>query len=233
MRELLLGYLLGGLNKSEQASVEERVQRDLRFREELECLAVGFRPSPVDRGMFPAPAGLAQQTIELVAKHVDQEQMNLVRRQTSNCRQGRTLTRCWSLADMVVAGGVAVAMALLFFPTIANSRFRSGLTGSQNHSRMLHLPVTSDDNVSHGYVPQPPARRHLAFADFDAPIHQQAGCVQHPELFLHPASNSSEPPQPVQVVRVRTMTGQQRTGVNEQVEKPGRWIRLHVGRQSE
>ena len=84
MRELLLGYLLGGLNKSEQASVEERVQRDLRFREELECLAVGFRPSPVDRGMFPAPAGLAQQTIELVAKHVDQEQMNLVRRQTSS-----------------------------------------------------------------------------------------------------------------------------------------------------
>ena len=98
MRELLLGYLLGGLNKTEQASVEERVKQDLRFREELECLAVNFRPSRTDRGMFSAPEGLAQQTIELVAKHIDQEQMNLVRRQTSSCRQGRTLTRCWSLA---------------------------------------------------------------------------------------------------------------------------------------
>ena len=155
MRELLLGYLLGALNKTEQASVGERVKRDPRFREELKCLAVSLRPSRVKRRMFPAPEGLAQQTIELVAKHIDQEKINSVRRQTSNCRQGRAPTRRCSLTDAVVAGGVAAAVALLFFPTIANSRFQSGLTGLKHHKRTLHLPVINDDDASHGYLPQP------------------------------------------------------------------------------
>ena len=89
MRELLLGYLLGALNKTEQASVEERVKRDPRFREELKCLAVSLRPSRVKRRMFPAPEGLAQQTIELVAKHIDQEKINSVAAGTRDSHRHR------------------------------------------------------------------------------------------------------------------------------------------------
>ncbi|MBI86413.1 MAG: hypothetical protein CMJ81_24710 [Planctomycetaceae bacterium] len=187
MRELLLGYLLGALNKTEQASVEERVKRDPQFREELKCLAVSLRPSQVERGMFPAPEGLAQQTIELVTKYIDQEKTNSVRRRISTRRQGRARTHCWSLPDVMMAGGVAVAAALLFFPTIANSRFQSGITGVQNHKRMLYLPVRNDDNASHGHLSQPVVQKQQAFVGADAPIHQQ-----DPAWFLHPRSTSAE-----------------------------------------
>ena len=187
MRELLLGYLLGALNKTEQASVEERVKRDPQFREELKCLAISFRPAQVERGMFPAPEGLARQTIELVTKHIDQEKTNAARRRKSTRRLGRAPRHRWSLPEVVMAGGVAVAAALLFFPTIANSRFQSGMTGVQNHKRMLYLPVTNDDNASHGYLSQPAVQRHLSFAGVDAPIHQQ-----DPGWFLHPWSSSAE-----------------------------------------
>lgn len=189
MRQQLLGYLLGALESAEEDRVEEQLQQDPALCEQLEELDASLEPLRQQRSPYPAPKGLAQRTCQFVEREIEQSQVGLasaagVVPETSSTGDR---TRHWSLADMVTAGGVMTAMALLFFPAIANSRFQSQVTGCQDNLRLLHVALMQYADANHGFFPAVPGTGELSFAGIYGPLLHHGGYAVDPGLFHCPA----------------------------------------------
>ena len=73
-RELLLGYLLGALEASEQAVVEAELANNPSLQVELTKLQMALGQLGLDQPpeAFEPPAGLAEQTLENIAENTNQ-----------------------------------------------------------------------------------------------------------------------------------------------------------------
>lgn len=186
MRELLLGYLLGALEADEQRRVEERLQRDVELQRELEALSECLAPLAEDCDAYEPPAGLAEKTCELVSCYPAPAAM----RRAVRSGGWFVLPRYagWSAADVVVTAGLFIALACLFFPAIASSRFQAQVVGCQHNLRQLGVALATYSSMNGGYFPHIPTDGKLSVAGAYAPILHESQLLSEHRLILCPAT---------------------------------------------
>jgi hypothetical protein len=156
MREQLIRYLLGELDADERRELQSRLKSSPELRAELEQLRSCFAVSHDDELFGPdAPSGLATRTAGRVAGDEGASD-------SPACRRGQQLSHAgdppagilgWSLADLTVAGGVMLAVSMLIFPALRNSRdgTRRNLCG--NHLREMGMAAARFAQDHGWYLP--------------------------------------------------------------------------------
>jgi hypothetical protein len=143
MRELLIRYLLGELEAEEQQRLEQRLRNSPELRRELAHLRTCFAAAR-DRGSpsEDLPRGLAERTTQRIAGSASAAEPRgeaalpqLSEAIISDSPPAGALG--WSLADLTVAGGVFLAVSMLLFPALRDSRDATRATICQDHQRQL------------------------------------------------------------------------------------------------
>lgn len=159
MRELLIRYLLGELQPSEQQDLQRRLAASPELRRELAHLRNCFAAScQIDEPAEP-PRGLAQRTTERVAGfdcHGDAAMPVFSPHCVTAIAEATDPPAGalgWSLADLTVAGGVVLAVSMLVFPALRDSRDGTRRNVCQ-HNQIQLFRLVSDYAQDHGgYVP--------------------------------------------------------------------------------
>jgi hypothetical protein len=185
MREHLLGYLLGALEDDEHDEVGQRLQHDPQLRTELERLENRLETLGPPDDFEDPPVGLAERTCHVIATH-NVNQLPPARESASLPSAGRW---GWSIADVTVAAAVFAAAALLFFPTILNSRYQSELAFCQNNLRQLAIALSHYTEVSDGYFPAVSTEGNRGVAGIYAPTLVNSGMLPEPDVVVCPSSD--------------------------------------------
>ena len=125
MRELLIRYLLGELGAEEQRQLEARLRESPELRQELSHLQSCFAAAcQADYDADGPPCGLAERTARRVAAACDDQSavqpVNVAA--LAAVAEPPPGVLGWSLADLAVAGGVFLAVSMLLFPALRDSR---------------------------------------------------------------------------------------------------------------
>lgn len=83
--------------------------------------------------------------------------------------------RHWNFADYVVATGIVLASAFLFFPAIAHSRYRSQVVDCQNNLRQVGMALANYAEIHGGYFPQLATSGKRAIAGVFGPVLRDEG----------------------------------------------------------
>ena len=163
MRELLIRYLLGELDAGEQRTLEQRLRESPELRRELEHLQDCFAAArDADDSAEGLPRGLAQRTTERVTGspcgHGKVRYAGAAALASSEGVDPPVGALGWSLADLTVAGGVFLAVSMLLFPALRDSRDTTRRNVCQNNQRQIGelLFATAEDHA--GMLP--PIRPH-------------------------------------------------------------------------
>jgi hypothetical protein len=84
-----------------------------------------------------APSGLAERTLERISGDAPREETQHRAAAVAAAYDPPTGTASWSLADLTVAGGVFLAISMLFLPALRQSRDASRRTGCADNLRQL------------------------------------------------------------------------------------------------
>lgn len=142
MRELLIRYLLGELSEPEREEVQRRLDADPTLRRELaylrSCLAAARESDP---STPEPPRGLAERTTVRVACGPNEPFDAPSRRAAALAAVAEPPVGVlgWSLADLTVAGGVVLAVSMLLFPALGDSRNATRRTVCQNNQRRIYI----------------------------------------------------------------------------------------------
>jgi hypothetical protein len=161
MRELLVRYLLGELSADEQSQLEERLRESPELRGELAYLQKCFaETNDVELPPADPPRGLAERTSQRVASaSCAPEDINLF-----DVASGRMAAFAgsadppvgslgWSLADIAVAAGVCMAMAMLLAPALRNSQDASRRNSCADNQRAAYFIVAQYADRHNGLLP--------------------------------------------------------------------------------
>lgn len=206
-REQLLGYLLGALEESERESVERQLNQDPEWRRELALLRQRLQPLWVTQPDFTPPAGLATRTCQLVASSPKPSACPAP--DTAKTQTGGAVSEAepvnpaaqtggwggsWGWLDLTVAAGLVVAVSLLTFPAIQNSRFNARRLSCEDHLRQLGLALTQYSQQHEDFFPPVYDRGNLSGAGIYAPVLVSYELVEEPRCFLCPGSPLAEDP---------------------------------------
>jgi hypothetical protein len=140
MRELLISYLLGELDADERRDLEAQLKESPELRSELAQLRSCFAANQ-DEDLFApdAPTGLAARTAGRVVGGEEPSESAILRREAALSQAGDPPSGIlgWSLADLTVAGGVMLAVSMLLFPALRNSRDGTRQVACQNNLRQV------------------------------------------------------------------------------------------------
>ena len=187
IREQLLGYLLGALDDVERLEVEQQLETNPNWRDELESLALSLEPLAESYEEFEPPAGLAARTCSLIASRwkVTPAGKGLHPVTRAEVRGGSR----WSIADVVVMAGICLAGAMLFFPVISQSRYAARLQACQNNLRELGFALIDfSEKAGQGYFPEVPIEGNRAVAGIYAPVLLDAGYLTDESRLICPSS---------------------------------------------
>ena len=151
MRELLIRYLLGELDTREQAQLEERLRNSPELQSELAHLQTCFAAArETDYSAGEPPRGLARRVTDSVCG--DSGSAGFAR--AAAVADPPPAALGWSLADMTVAGGVFLAVSMLLFPALRDSRDATRRTVCQDHQRQITELLFQFAANNHGYFPR-------------------------------------------------------------------------------
>jgi hypothetical protein len=146
MRDLLVRYLLGELDSDERQLLEEQLQKSPELRRELEYLR-GCMPAGEEPRLSGPPLGLAERTVDRISDIAaggpleDDEAADRARAEralvASYAVEPSLGLPSWSLADLTVAGGVFLAVSMLFLPALRQSRDMARRNDCANNLRQL------------------------------------------------------------------------------------------------
>lgn len=202
MRKDLLGYLLDALDDRERQRVVEALRRDPKLRSELEDLRRSLHLLDTAGDDVQPPEGLADQTCDLVEACEEAPEVLLAQSAEQPSRRCRGLSsdprelaigaRNWSATDTVVAGGIILALSMLFFPAIAGSRFRSRITTCQHNLQRLGNALANYSETKGGYFPSIPTSGNQSAAGIYAPklFHEQL--LSEPTILICPGSRLAD-----------------------------------------
>jgi len=199
MRVDLLGYLLGALDDAERDGVEEAIRRDPQLQRELETLRERIEPLDELAAEADPPPDLIERTCELVELWREEESAvshaarpPAARRRwpfrLTAARERSAAARVWSLADTFVAAGIVLAAGMLFFPAIAQSRYRSNIATCQHNLQQLGQSLVSYSDKRGGWFPMIPASGNRGVAGIYAPILLDEGYLAEPRWLVCPSS---------------------------------------------
>lgn len=186
MRENLVGYLLGALDATEHAQVKQALEDSDSLRQECDLLQGCLRPLHSDGSEFPTPPDLSERT----CRYVEDEARRLgVRRPRPRAGLGgRHSSHRFKSADLLVMGGIVAALALLFFPAVAQSRFQSRIVACQSNLHELGQALSTYSGLHGGLFPEVPHEGNRAVAGFYAPMLFENKLVTQSSLFVCPGS---------------------------------------------
>lgn len=202
-RQHLVGYVIGALDADEHQRVSDALRRSPDLQRQHDLLVARLAPSRDDRAYLDPPAGLAGRTcrrlaeltgaaLEAAPPGADAATVELPARQavprlsSDNGRAARW--HFWSLSDLIVTGGIALVAAMLFFPAVAHSRFRSQVLSCQNNVREIGLALQMFAQHHHGRFPQESLDGPRAFAGVFGPDLQEGGYLSNARALLCPAA---------------------------------------------
>ena len=140
MREDLIGYLFGALDAERHDEVHHTLSNSPTLRQELRLLQRAVEPLRWDSEEYSAPAGLAERTCLNVAEQIESNKVTL-RPPSPSEVVGGSSRYAWTFSDMIVAAGVCLAAALLFFPAVSQSRYLAQLNNCQNNFKNCDLEL--------------------------------------------------------------------------------------------
>ena len=151
MRELLIRYLLGELDAEQQRQLEARLRESPELRSELTHLQSCFAAAcQSDYDADDPPCGLAERTARRVAATCGDDG-------TAQALDAGSLRAVaepppgvlgWSLADLTVAGGVFLAVSMLLFPALRDSRDATRRVVCENNMQRFFVALNqyADDH---------------------------------------------------------------------------------------
>jgi hypothetical protein len=159
MRDLLVRYLLGELNSQEQEQLEAQLRDSPEMRRELEylraCLPGGGSDADVKRPRTDdTPTGLAERTLGRIHGGEPDEGVARSPAEVAAAYDRPAGTPSWSLADLTVAGGVFLAISMLFLPALRQSRDAARRNGCANNLRQLGVMLESSSGQHGWFFPQ-------------------------------------------------------------------------------
>lgn len=156
MREQLIRYLLGELDDDERRHIQSRLRENPELQQELERLRQCFATNQVEEPSPVPPRGLASRTAQFISDSDEFEIANAAARAGAMTSAGDPPAGVlgWSLADLSVAFGVMLAVSMLVFPALRDSREGTRRNVCANNlmqfGRLLHERAANHG----GYFPQ-------------------------------------------------------------------------------
>ena len=199
MRDDLLGFVLGALDASEHEKIQRRLEQDAQLQQQLKHVQRGLELLQWDRQQIAPPAGLATRTCQLIREISGSPAGPCVGPEVEPSREflltpaarreaASDPPRVWTLADFVVAAGVCLAAACLFFPAIVASRYHSQLTVCANNLGELGQALAMySQHDPRGLIPVVPASGNAAFAGVWVPKLLEKGLIDNELLVRCPA----------------------------------------------
>jgi hypothetical protein len=130
MNEDVLGYVLDALDASEEAAIEARLERDPKFRADVEAIRKSVQPLACDDVILP-PDGLADRTIAFVKGA----------KQLTESAEWPTPSNRFRLVDVLAAAAIFTVAASLLFPAVINLRLQQTRTACANQLRQLGVAL--------------------------------------------------------------------------------------------
>lgn len=161
MRDLLIRYLLGELDRIEQRQLEARLESSAELQRELAQLRLCFSGQDDDHCDDPAPVpqGLAERTAgrvtDVACGAVDPAEYEAPKRasQVADVEPPSAAPQ-WSLADFTVAAGVCLAVSMLLLPALRDSRDAGRRRVCENNLGQLGMVLTQFAADHGGYYPR-------------------------------------------------------------------------------
>ncbi|HEX2474137.1 MAG TPA: hypothetical protein VHK01_05300 [Lacipirellulaceae bacterium] len=148
MRELLIRYLLGELDATEQRRLEDELRNSPTLERELAHLQACFAAArEVDHSTGEPPCGLARRVTDSVCGD-----SGSFRAQAADVEAPAGVLG-WSLADLTVAGGVVLAVSMLLFPALRDSRDASRRVDCENNLRNIYFAAAKYAEDHGNYFP--------------------------------------------------------------------------------
>jgi hypothetical protein len=215
MRDDLIGFVLDALEPQEHEHIRRKLEEDADLRRQLEWVQRTLQPLAGVGQDVAAPPGLAARTcaqMDLLSQSTQLSQptnptTSLV--VTAHCSKPSPVVRArqsvwgpnecdwagearrWTMADFVVAAGVCLAAACLFFPAVANSRWHAQMAGCQNNLRELGTSLAQYSNTAGGYFPVIPLNGNLSFSGIYAAKLAARGLMPDQRVILCPGKGST------------------------------------------
>ena len=141
MRDQLIRYLMDELGPDERRAVDDKLARSEQLRRELAYLQSCLLPAD-DAACTHAdepPRGLAERTVGIIADNENGNRRLIPSRSAAYATAVDALTETprWSLADLTVAGGVFLAISMLFLPAVRESRDAARRTKCANNLNQM------------------------------------------------------------------------------------------------
>jgi hypothetical protein len=152
MRNVLISYLLGELSLDEHRRVEEQLAQSPAMRRELErlrkCMESGQNPD-----CSVTPSGLAERTAQRVSGVASGEE-DLESVMSSPTLDAPSGAPSWSLADLITAAGVIMAVGMLLVPGLGESRERARRHVCEDNLRQVGVLLTTYSYQNGHYYPR-------------------------------------------------------------------------------
>jgi prepilin-type processing-associated H-X9-DG protein len=165
MRDELVRYLLGELNTQEQEQLEALLRDSPELRRELEHLRLCL-PGDGDECEFDAedaefdrpqsagaPTGLADRTLSMICDGGACAPRKPA--EIAAAYDPPAGTPSWGLVDLTVAGGVFLAISMLFVPALRQSRDAARRTDCANNLRQVSTMLISYAETKGRFFPTP------------------------------------------------------------------------------
>jgi hypothetical protein len=199
------------LDASEHERIQRRLEQDAQLQQQLKRVQQGVVPLQWDREPIAPPTGLAVRTCRMIGEisgapanpceSPDLTPASELALSPAARREAAVDARFWTLADFVVAAGVCLAAACLFFPAIVASRYHSQLNVCKhNLGRLGQAVAMYSQGEPRGLIPVVPASGNAAFAGVYAPKLLEAGLISDDTWVRCPARGRS-----TLVVRIPTL----------------------------
>ncbi len=157
MREQLIRYLMGELDEDERRQVRALLRENPALQQELQRLRTCFAANQ-DQEEVPEPTpprGLATRTAQFISDSDEFEIEQATERAGAMTSAGDPPAGVlgWSLADLSVAFGVMMAVSMLVFPAIRDSREGTRRTICANNLREMAQLLQTRAVTRGGFVP--------------------------------------------------------------------------------
>jgi hypothetical protein len=137
---------------AEEAAAEDAAAGDFDFEDADFCDADDDTALPA---VCDAPRGLAERTLDRVCGDAPCEEITHSPAEIAAAYDQPTSTPSWSLADLTVAGGVFLAISMLFLPALRQSRDAARRTGCANNLREVGAMLVSYSETKGNFFPTP------------------------------------------------------------------------------
>ncbi len=156
MREQLIRYLLGELDADERRELRTLLRDNPELQRELAQLRECFAANQDDDAEPLPPGRLAERTAQVIADsdEYELEAMSFGSKGMMASGDPPAGVLGWSLADLAVAGGVMLAVSMLVFPALRDSRDGTRRTVCQYNQYQLWVLVSKYALDHGGYYPQ-------------------------------------------------------------------------------